>query len=142
MTIQIRLLETDADFDAIYPFIEKLNDGMSHQEFRFVLEEMRKRDYGCAGAYAEDGTCVGICGFWIEYKFWCRKAICLDHLMVSEHMRGAGIGAKLMEFCIAIGREQNCKLALLDTYVDNYKSHKLYMREGMEIWGYHFVKEL
>ena len=84
MTITIRLLHTDDEFEAIYPFIEKLNDGMSQQEFRFILEEMRKRDYYCAGAFTEDGSCVGICGYWIEYKFWCRKAICLDHLIVNE----------------------------------------------------------
>lgn len=142
MTITIRLLKTDDEFEATYPFIEKLNEGMRREEFRSILREMRKREYYCAGAFTEDGTCVGICGYWIEYKFWCRKAICLDHLIVSEEMRGAKIGKQLMDFCLQEGIQQNCNLALLDTYVDNYKSHKLYMREGFEIWGYHFVKEL
>lgn len=142
MNITIRHIETDEEFESIYPLIEKLNEGMSREEFRDILANMRPRDYYCIGAYDNQKNLIGICGYWIEYKFWCRTAMCLDHLIVNEDLRGEGIGKKLMDFALAIGREKGCNLALLDTYVDNYKSHKLYTREGFEIWGYHFVKEL
>lgn len=142
MTITLRELKTDQEFEAIFSFIRKLNDGMTHDEFLFILGHMRKGSYYCVGAYDDGGVCLGICGYWIEWKFWCKKAICLDHLVVDENARGRGIGKMLIDWAVERGREAGCHLALLDTYVDNYKSHKLYAREDFEIWGYHFVKEL
>ncbi len=63
-------------------------------------EDMLRDGFGSEPAYrllvAElDGKVVGMAIYFIKYSTWKGKGVYLDDIVVTEDMRGQGIGAKL-----------------------------------------------
>jgi GNAT superfamily N-acetyltransferase len=141
MTLELRELQGDAEYAAIYPLIQLLNPEMTEAEFHALLPEMRPLGYGCVAAF-EGTAMVGLCGFWRRTQFWNRRSLQLDNLVVAESHRSAGLGAQLMRWLEALARAEGRQMLVLDSYVHNHASHKLYFREGYIIQGYHFTKKL
>lgn len=139
--VEIREFTTEEELKGIYPLIQLLNPGMDRSTFEELLARMCKQGYRCIGAFVK-GECVGICGFWVGYRFWCHGYIDLDNIVVKESHRSHGIGAAMMRWIEQEGKRLGCKVAVLDAYTYNYASHRLYIRDGYKILGYHFVKDL
>ncbi|MFN5223738.1 MAG: GNAT family N-acetyltransferase [Bacteroidota bacterium] len=65
-------------------------------------EDMLRDGFGPDPAYrllvAElDGKVVGMAIYFIKYSTWKGKGVYLDDIVVTESMRGQGIGAKLLK---------------------------------------------
>lgn len=141
MTFSVREFTTRAEFEALYPFIAQLNKDMTREIFEQRLEPMLARGYRCAGVFDDTtGECLGICGFWIGWRFYCGKYVDLDNFVVSEAHRSRGVGKILFRWIEALAERESCAVSVLDSYVTNPASHKFYFREGYQILGYHFVK--
>lgn len=141
MSIELRALTTQVERESIYPLIRLLNPEMTHEQFLQLVQEMPALGYGCVAAF--DGPeMVGVCGFWRRTQFWNKRSIQLDNLVVAESHRSAGLGAKLMQWVEDLARTEKRQMLVLDSYVYNHPSHKLYFREGYVILGYHFTKEI
>jgi diamine N-acetyltransferase len=52
---------------------------------------------------------VGFASYYFTYFSWTGKAIYLDDLYVVASYRGKGIGRRLLEEIISIGKRENCK---------------------------------
>lgn len=141
LPVAVRELKTKEEWLAMYGLIRQSNRKMSRRQFENLLIEMLAHGYRCAGAYS-GGKLVGVAGFWIGYRFWCRKYIDVDNVVVDEKLRGKGIGRKLMRWIEKEGRRLNCESAHLDCYTSLSASHRFYFREGYTIIGYHFIKDL
>ncbi len=137
----IRELVFPDDADALRALIKQLNKSMTNTLFKSLLTEMLARGYRCAGAFKGD-TLIGAAGFWIGFRFWCRKYIDIDNVIVDEKTRSKGIGGKLLAWIEKEGKKQDCEMAMLDCYTTHHKSHRFYFREGYSILGYHFTKDL
>ena len=61
--------------------------------------------------------------------------------MLPEH-RGSGLGKQFMSWINNYVKGLGSNSIELNTYVQNYPSHKFYYNEGFEILGYHFLKKL
>ena len=85
---------------------------------------------------------VGVAGAWIATKIWCGRYLEIDNLVVDPDQRSSGVGSRLIRHLEEIGRARDCTLLVLDSYVSNHPSHRLYHRLGFEIWGVHFVKPI
>ncbi len=97
--------------------------------------------YHLVGAFADDQL-VGVAGAWIATKIWCGRYLEIDNLVVDPGQRSSGVGSLLIRHLEEIGRARDCKLLVLDSYVSNHPSHRLYHRLGFEIWGFHFVRPI
>ncbi len=97
--------------------------------------------YHLVGAFADERL-VGVAGAWIATKIWCGRYLEIDNLVVDPEQRSSGVGSLLIRHLEATGRARDCKLLVLDSYVSNHPSHRLYHRLGFEIWGFHFVKPI
>lgn len=97
--------------------------------------------YHLIGAYAGDKL-AGVAGAWIATKIWCGRYLEIDNLVVDPVHRSLGIGSLLIGHLESKARESGCKIVVLDSYVANHPSHRLYYRLGFEVWGYHFVKPI
>lgn len=72
------------------------------QEVTVTLEEMAAAGFGPGAIWkafvAEtDGKIVGMLLFFIKYSTWKGKCMYIDDIVVTEAMRGAGIGKLLFE---------------------------------------------
>lgn len=140
--LQIRLLEP-SDHLAATGLLVHLNPDCPTdvllRRFRTIIEE--HPHYFPVGAFSEDKL-VGFAGVWIATKIWCGKYLEIDNFIVHPGHRSEGIGTALMDYLEAMAQEHGCNLQTLDAWTTNHASHRLYLRRGFEIWGFHFVKPL
>ncbi len=54
----------------------------------------------------------------------------IEAVRVSGTERGAGLGARLIEWCVARAREQGCSLVQLTSDADRVDAHRFYERLG------------
>lgn len=137
----IRELLHKEEWLAMYPLIKQLNPDLRKKEFVALLSDMLATGYRCVGAY-EDGRLAGVMGFWVGTRFWCRKYIDIDNVVVDEKDRGRGIGKKLLAWIEQEGARIGCAMAVLDSYTTAHPAHRFYLREGYCILGYHIIKRL
>jgi ribosomal protein S18 acetylase RimI-like enzyme len=137
---EIRQLVAE-DLPAATALLAHLNPGIPAevlgQRFETILAE--HPHYHAFGAFV-DGKLAAVASVWIATKIWCGRYLELDNIVVDPAQRSSGLGSALMQHLEAFGREQDCNLAVLDSYTSNHASHRLYHRLGFEIWGFHFVK--
>ena len=125
----------------MYPLLKLTNTTLTKAEFNKLLPVMRKKGYRCLGVF-HDGTLIAITGFWVGVRFWCRKYIDIDNVVVVEKWRRHNIGKRMMAWIENEGRKQRCNMAVLDCYTTFHQAHRFYHREGYSILGYHFTKDL
>ena len=97
--------------------------------------------YHLIGAFS-GSKMVGVAGAWIATKIWCGLYLEIDNLVVDSARRSLGIGSLLIGHLESKAKEAGCKILVLDSYVSNQPSHRLYYRLGFEVWGFHFVKPI
>ena len=128
--------------ESIIPLVEKLNDFKTSKDLlkeRFT--EMINQNYECVGVF--DGTkIIGCCGLWFCTRHYSGKSVEMDHVFVEEAYRNNGIGKKLCEWIYSYVKTKGVETVELNTYVQNYASHKFYYNEGFNALGYHFLKKL
>ncbi|HLW31933.1 MAG TPA: GNAT family N-acetyltransferase [Aequorivita sp.] len=127
---------------SILPLLQKLgNFKLSEEILKERLLEMAQQNYECIGVY-ENERLVGICGLWFQTRHYAGRSVEMDHVIVGETHRNHGIGKQLIAFVVEYAREKSCQWIELNTYVDNFLSHKFYYNQGFVAKGYHFVREL
>lgn len=108
-------------------------------EERFL--EMATQNYECAVMY-DDDKLIGLAGLWFMTRHYSGKSMEPDHVYISNDYRRKGLGKQFFDWIHNYGKEKGCASSELNTYVQNYPSHKFYYNEGYEIYGYHFYKTL
>lgn len=139
--ITIKMIPKQKIF-SILPLLQKLgNFKIPEDILKERLLEMVQQNYECLGVY-ENERLIGICGLWIQTRHYAGRSVEMDHVIVDETNRNHGIGKQLMAFVTDYARQKSCRWIELNTYVDNFPSHKFYYNQGFVAKGYHFVREL
>lgn len=82
------------------------------QEVTNTVEQMEKEGFGSTPAFemfvAEvDSRIVGIAVYYYSYSTWKGRSIYLEDIVITENMRGKGIGDKLFRRVIQKAKEEN-----------------------------------
>ena len=102
---------------------------------------MKDQNYECAAIFDGDEV-IGVSGLWFCTRHYVGKAVELDHVYINPQYRNQGLGKKFMDWIYNYVKTKGCNSMELNTYVQNYPSHKFYYNEGYEIWGYHFFRNI
>ena len=104
-------LATEEDYPAIFFLIQEFAAFQrTPHKVSNSIEQMRKEKDLFRSIVAEDnGEIVGFASYYFTYFSWTGKAIYLDDLYVVASYRGKGIGRRLLEEIISIGKRENCK---------------------------------
>ena len=132
----------NSNLQEIIPLVYVLNEekiSMELLEHRF--NEMKSQNYKCAVILAGKNV-VGVSGLWFCTRHYIGKSIELDHVYIKPEHRNKGLGTRFMRWINAYAIEKGVVSIELNTYVNNYPSHKFYYNEGYEALGYHFLKSL
>ncbi len=141
MDFRFEILDT-TDILRVVPLVEKLNDFKVPKavlEARFL--EMATQNYECAVVF-DTTKIIGVCGLWFCTRHYVGKTVEVDHVYIEELYRGKGVGKQFFKWIYDYVKRKNCNTVELNTYVNNFASHKFYYNEGFEILGYHFLKKL
>jgi len=141
MNVCFRIIDP-SDILSIVPLLHRLNGGkISETTLKERALEMAQQSYECLGIFDEDQL-IGICGMWFQTRHYAGKSCEIDHVIIDDSYRGQGIGGKMMDFVYEYVRSKNCNWVELNTYVDNYPSHKFYNNQNFIARGYHFIKDI
>ena len=141
MSYQFRIIPYE-DFEQIIPLVFALNEeNVSKDLLKSRFNEMKHQNYECAGIFDADEL-VGVSGLWFCTRHYVGKAVELDHVYIKPEYRSKGLGKQFMDWINVYVKKKGCNSMELNTYVQNYPSHKFYYNEGYEIWGYHFFKNI
>jgi len=82
------------------------------EEVTVTLEEFAEDGFGTSPVWeafvAEvDGVVVGMALFYIRYSTWKGRRLYLEDIIVTESMRGRGIGKQLFDETVSLCRERN-----------------------------------
>ena len=137
----INTIDNASEMIAQYDLICQLSPNVTFDEYSLMINDMVKLNYQQAVAYINEKP-IGVCGFWINTKIYSGKYIELDNVVVDRDYRNKNIGQLLCDYVFEIAKQQNCKTAMLDAYLENTQAHTFYERIGFTKKGFHFIKPL
>lgn len=141
MDISFRIIDT-ADILIIFPLLHELGSFEVPEDIlKERILEMATQSYECIGVYDAE-ILIGICGLWFQTRHYAGKSVEADHIIIDKAYRNKGLGDQLFSFIYSYAKKKQCNWVELNTYVQNFPSHKFYYNQGFVIKGYHFVKEL
>lgn len=141
MAISFKIIEP-SQIGSVIPLIQELNN-YKHPEavLKQRFAEMVTQNYECAALFDGDKL-VGVAGMWFCTRHYSGRSVELDHVIIADAYRHRGLGKQFMKCIYDYVAQKGYQVVELNTYVQNYRSHKFYMNEGFEILGYHFLKKL
>ena len=91
---------------------------------------------------AVDGEAAGVAVWRVYEKTYPGLQLYVDDLVTAAARRSTGVGAALLRSLEATARERGCLLLELDSGTARKRAHAFYLRERMQIGGFHFEKPL
>jgi GNAT superfamily N-acetyltransferase len=133
-----------SDVEGMLPYldlIQQLSPALTKENYETLLRQMVPHNYYQAVMYDGD-TCIAISGYWICAKLYSGRYMEIDNFVVAESHRSKGIGKILLDWMTEEAKANNCEMLMLDAYVENFKAHRFYYREGFIARGFHYLKRL
>ena len=141
MGITIKKITTLEEMLPNYGLIIQLSPQLQENEYHRLLTQMVPHNYYQAAAY-EGQACIAVSGYWLGTKLYSGKYMEVDNFVVGENYRSRGVGKLLLDWMIEEAKAQACKTVMLDAYVENFKAHHFYYREGFIARGFHYIRSL
>ena len=89
------------------------------------------------------GTVVGMITLsWKPSLFSAGWLVQVEQIVVTDTLRGHGIGTALLQFGIRHAKKLKAKRITLNAGFHRLKAHAFYERHGFQKFGYHFGKML
>lgn len=135
--INIRIKKAEpADLPAAHRLMEEFASFQKTPEkFTITLEQMLadRGEFNCWLAWDDDNNIVGITTFFYAYYSWIGRSLYIDDIYVPEPYRGMGIGNKIFDALIEIGKAANCRKLRWQVSRWNSKAIEFYQKRGAEI---------
>ncbi|GFZ80404.1 hypothetical protein GCM10011531_08070 [Aquaticitalea lipolytica] len=130
------------EINSIIPLIQKLTNNKNSDELlKQRFSEMVTQNYECAVIY-DGNKLIGVTGLWYCTRHYSGRSVEVDHVYIDDSYRSKGLGKQFFNWLYEYVKQKGYETMELNTYVQNYPSHKFYYNEGFQILGYHFLKKL
>jgi ribosomal protein S18 acetylase RimI-like enzyme len=134
-------LSATADMLPFYELVIQMGYTFSKEQYEEMLNEMIPHGYYQL-VVLEGDEAVGLSGYWINTKLYSGRYVELDNVIVHRDHRSKGIGELLCREIERVARERDSQVAILDAFVENFRAHRFYYRQGYIARGYHYLKPL
>ena len=141
MTVEVREARPD-DAEALVPLIELLPHRVSAAGVRQRIERIAAHDIPQLVA-DDNGAVVGLCGLHVMITLHRERPVGrITILVVAEHLRGQGIGEKLVAAAEERLRAAGCGMIELTSNDWLVEAHRFYAKIGYEQTSKRFAKQL
>lgn len=133
--------ETDEAILACYDVMAELRPHVARESFLPTVRSMQKDGLRLA-CIREDGRVVAVAGYRVSTNLFCGRHLYVDDLVTAEAARSKGHGKALLAWLRAQAVAEDCDVFHLDSGVQRKRAHQFYLREGLDLGGYHFSERL
>ena len=140
--MDIRRVSSEQDIMVCFPVFHELRPHLT--EAAFVAQVQRQaRDHGYSVVSLHSGDrVVAAAGYRIaEFLAW-GKTFYVDDLVTASSARRQGYGGRLLDWLLERAREADCDQFHLDSGVQRFDAHRLYMSRKLAIGAHHFALPL
>ena len=137
--MQLKELHTLEEMLSHFDVIQFLYSNLNIEKYEAYLKEMIPHNYAQLAVF-DEGTCIGLTGFWTGIKLWSGKYIEIDNFIVHPDHRQKGVGKAMTNYLDQKAKELDCSMIVLDAFTGNFKAHRFYYNQGYSPKGFHFLK--
>jgi GNAT superfamily N-acetyltransferase len=137
----VEVAETDEAILACYDVMAELRPHIPREAFLPTVRAMQQDGLQLA-CIREDGRVVAVAGYRISTNLFCGRHLYVDDLVTAEDARSKGHGKALLAWLRARAVAEDCDVFHLDSGVQRKRAHQFYLREGLDLVGYHFSERL
>jgi GNAT superfamily N-acetyltransferase len=139
--MNIQIATTDNDIQACYTVMSELRPHIPEDAFVERVRDMQRQGYVLVAAM-EEGAVVAVAGVRIDENLAWGRFLYVADLVTKEDCRSRGYGKALLSWLREFAKAEGCAQMHLDSGMQRKDAHRFYLREGMEILGYHFSENL
>jgi len=139
--MEIRLAESAEDIAACFPVMASLRPDLSQADFVGRVQAQQARGYHLVCLSIGTGP-AAVAGFWLRENLAWGRHLYVDDLVALPNHRSEGHGAALLRWLEDFAAKSGCGQLHLDSGTQRVDAHRFYLREGMTMSSYHFVKEI
>lgn len=126
----------------VLPVLLELRPHLTPKSFDAIYREGHRQGLRFLAAYV-DGRCIAVAGWRLVVTTHADGTkLYVDDLVTAANERSHGAGKALITELTARARSAGCTAIDLDSGVQRKDAHRFYMREGLTISSFHFVKPL
>ena len=141
MNERIRLAQAREEIARCFPVIVELRPHLEAEAF--VEQVLRQQRDGYRLAYLEDAGEVQACaGYRFSESLSWGYFMYVDDLVTASSARSKGYGGELLDWLVVQAREQGCAQFHLDSGVQRFAAHGLYLKNRLHITAHHFARPL
>jgi GNAT superfamily N-acetyltransferase len=129
------------DFIACWQVMKELRPNLTEDTYLALILHMLDEGYKMIYIKHEDQV-ASCCGYRYETQLHRGKSIYIDDLVTAPTARGKGFGGALLKYVFDEAREAGCQSVHLDSGVQRFAAHRLYLNNGFNITSHHFALEL
>jgi GNAT superfamily N-acetyltransferase len=133
--------ETDEAILDCYEVMAELRPHVAREAFLPAVRAMQKDGLRIA-CIREGGRVVAVAGYRVSTNLFCGRHLYVDDLVTAGAARSKGHGKALLAWLRARAVAEDCEVFHLDSGVQRKRAHQFYLREGLELAGYHFSERL
>ena len=133
--------ESDEAILDCYEVMAELRPHIAREAFVPTVRAMQKDGLRLA-CIREDGRVVAVAGYRVSTNLFCGRHLYVDDLVTAGAARSKGHGKALLAWLRARAVAEDCEIFHLDSGVQRKRAHQFYLREGLELAGYHFSERL
>jgi len=137
----IEHVRTDEEVLACYDVMAELRPHLARDAFVPTVRAMQKDGLRLA-CIRDEGRVVAVAGYRVSTNLFCGRHLYVDDLVTAESARSKGHGKALLDWLRAQAVAEDCDVFHLDSGMQRKRAHQFYLREGLEIAGYHFSERL
>ena len=139
--MNIQIATTDNDIQACYTVMSELRPRIPEDEFVARVRMQQRQGYVLVAAL-EEGTVVAVTSVRIDENLAWGRFLYVSDLVTASNYRSRGYGKALLAWLREFAKAEGCAQMHLDSGMQRKDAHRFYLREGMEILGYHFSEDL
>ena len=106
------------------------------------MSEQATQGYRLAASFDAAEEAQAVCGFRVLTMLYSGRQLYIDDLSTLPQARGKGHARALLSWAEAEARRLGCESLHLDSGVQRFPAHRLYLGVGMDITAHHFAKGL
>ncbi len=130
------------EMESVFSLIKQSQPNLNINNYKEMLNEMVSKNNYKMVAISYNKKIIAVAGYFVMTMLYCGRYLQISNLVVDKDFRSLGVGENILKYFEEKAFKINCNKVVLDSYIENKKSHNLYYRLGFYVRGFHFMKDI